>query len=158
MSPGVLRKQAYLIWAEKTITPATLWASLPLSFSLLSFLFLPKVIPEIERKRLSQITSSSLNFRDDSCFCCPKKHYMKSFLLSHIIYELIAAIKLIQEHAKTGKARREEQHITRTCVGYRGIHSSSKIVKHAAHRVSDSEPLRRVPQSWQQLVRTRPFQ
>src|SRR5260221_69909 len=67
MSPGVLRKQAYLIWAEKTITPATLWASLPLSFSLLSFLFLPKVIPEIERKRLSQITSSSLNFRDDSC-------------------------------------------------------------------------------------------
>src|SRR5258708_26682621 len=51
MSPGVLRKQAYLIWAEKTITPATLWASLPLSFSLLSFLFLPKVIPEIERGR-----------------------------------------------------------------------------------------------------------
>src|SRR5260221_12437480 len=68
MSPGVLRKQAYLIWAEKTITPATLWAFLPLSFSLLSFLFLPKVIPEIERKRLLQITSSSLNFRDDSCF------------------------------------------------------------------------------------------
>src|SRR5260221_14006268 len=68
MSPGVLRKQAYLIWAEKTITPATLWASLPLSFSFLIFLFLPKVIPEIERKRLSQITSSSLNFRDDSCF------------------------------------------------------------------------------------------
>ncbi len=67
MSPGVLRKQAYLIWAEKTITPATLWASLPLSFSLLSFLFLPKVIPEIERKRLFAITSSSLNFRDDSC-------------------------------------------------------------------------------------------
>src|SRR5258708_36602503 len=70
MSPGVLRKQAYLIWAEKTITPATLWASLPLSFSLLSFLFLPKVIPEIERKRLFAITSSSLNFRDDSCFRC----------------------------------------------------------------------------------------
>src|SRR5258708_453111 len=67
MSPGDLRKQPYLIWAEKTITPATLWASLRLSFSLLSFLFLPKVIPEIERKRLSQITSSSLNFRDDSC-------------------------------------------------------------------------------------------
>ena len=71
MSPGVLRKQAYLIWAEKTITPATLWASLPLSFSLLSFLFLPKVIPEIERKRLFAITSSSLNFRDDSCFLLP---------------------------------------------------------------------------------------
>src|SRR5260370_12763063 len=72
LSPGVLRKQAYLIWAEKTITPATLWASLPLSFSLLSFLFLPKGIPEIERKRLFAITSSSLNFRDDSCFCWSK--------------------------------------------------------------------------------------
>src|SRR5258707_2291730 len=104
---------------------------------------------------LSAPEESAMGIQLDTHFCCPKKHYMKSFLLAHIIYELIAAIKLIQEHAKTGKARREEQHITRTCVGYRGIHSSSKIVKHAAHRVSDSEPLRHVPQSWQQLVRTR---
>src|SRR5258708_22035387 len=71
MSPGVLRKQAYLIWAEKTITPATLWAFLPLSFSLLSFLFLPKVIPEIERGRGYRKYPLPLNFRDDSCslFC-----------------------------------------------------------------------------------------
>src|SRR5260370_30696080 len=107
---------------------------------------------------LSAPEESAMGIQLYTHFCCPKKHYMKSFLLAHIIYELIAAIKLIQEHAKTGKARREEQHITRTCVGYRGIHSSSKIVKHAAHRVSDSEPLRRVPLRWHQLVRTLPFQ
>src|SRR5260370_37152672 len=56
-----------MILSEKTITPATLWAFLPLSFSLLSFLFLPKGIPEIERGRGYRKYPLPLNFRDDSC-------------------------------------------------------------------------------------------
>src|SRR5260370_42412721 len=60
-----------MILSEKTITPATLWAFLPLSFSLLSFLFLPKGIPEIERGRGYRKSPLPLNFRDDSCFLLP---------------------------------------------------------------------------------------
>src|SRR5260370_42227741 len=60
-----------MILSEKTITPATLWAFLPLSFSLLSFLFLPKGIPEIERGRGYRKYPLPLNFRDDSCFLLP---------------------------------------------------------------------------------------
>src|SRR5260370_3823009 len=60
-------RQTFLPKSGKVLLLFAVWAFLPLSFSLLSFLFLPKVIPEIERGRGYRKFPLPLNFRDDSC-------------------------------------------------------------------------------------------